>query len=53
MLTLCIYVHSSVIGLKFCVLWYTETFALGIELASGSDVTGSARWRIRFMVTHG
>ena len=34
-------------------LWYTETFSLWIELASGSDVTGSARWWIRFMVRHG
>ena len=25
-----------------CSLWYTETFALWIELDSGSDVTGSA-----------
>ena len=45
-------------GIRFrfkilCSLWYTETFALWIELASGSDVTGSARWCIRFTVRHG
>ena len=34
-------------------LWYTETFALWIELASGPVVTGSARWWIRVMVRHG
>ena len=34
-------------------LCYTETFALWIELASGSDVTGSARWWVRFLVSHG
>ena len=37
----------------FCSLWYTETFALWIELDSGSDVTGSERWWIRFMGSHG
>ena len=36
-----------------CSLWYTETFALWIELASGSEVMGSTRWWIRYMVRHG
>ena len=36
-----------------CSLWYIETFALWIVLASGSDVTGSTRWWIGFMVRHG
>ena len=35
-----------------CSLWYTETFALWIEFTSGSNVTGSARWWIRFTVRH-
>ena len=34
----------------FCSLWYTETFALQIVLASESDVKRSARLWIRFMV---
>jgi len=37
----------------FCSLWYAETLALWIELASSSDEKGSARWWIRFMVRHG
>ena len=36
-----------------CSPWYTESFALWIEIASVSHVTGSARWWIRFMLTHG
>ena len=42
MVMLCVYVQASILGLKFCALWYTETYTLWIELASGSDVTGSA-----------
>ena len=34
-------------------LRYTDTFALWIELASGSDVTGSTSFWIRIMVRHG
>ena len=34
-------------------LWYTDTFALCIVLASGSDVTGSTMWWIGFMVRYG
>ena len=37
----------------FCSLWYAGALPLLIELASGSDVTGSERVRIRFMVRHG
>ena len=36
-----------------CSLWYTEEFTLWIELASLSDVMGSTRWWIRFMVRNG
>ena len=36
-----------------CSLWYAETFTWWMELSSGSDVTGSATWWIRFMVRHG
>ena len=36
-----------------CSLFYKETFALWIELDFESDVTGSARWWISFIVRHG
>jgi len=36
-----------------CSLCFPETLALRKELGSGSDVTVSARWWIRFMVRHG
>ena len=36
-----------------CSLWYTDTFGLWIEIASGTDVMGSAKWWIRLMVQHG
>ena len=36
-----------------CSFWYTDTFGLWIEIASGTDVKGRARWGIRFMVEHG
>ena len=39
--TMCICPGISFRVKILCSLWYTETFALCIELGSGSDVTGN------------